>query len=88
VWLCAQARQSPGHAKGTDEGRPVQRPPTEGPTARMRDSLAVTQLRRIKARAESHLPTEEPTARTNDSPAVTQLKCIKARAERRLQATR
>ena len=35
-----QARQSPGHAKGTDEGRPMQRPPA--PVARTRDSPAVT----------------------------------------------
>jgi hypothetical protein len=50
-----QARQSLGHAKGTDEGRPVQRPPTERPAARTRDSPAVTQLMRITARAEIRL---------------------------------
>jgi hypothetical protein len=59
-----------------------------GPTARTKDSLAVTQLKRIKTRVESHLhlPTEGPTAHTKDPPAVTQLKGIKARAERRPQA--
>jgi hypothetical protein len=46
--ITLQARQSHGHAKGTDEGRPVQRPPTEGPAARTkghRNLLDVSQLR-------------------------------------------
>jgi hypothetical protein len=54
--IILQARQSHGHAKGTDEGRPVQGPPNKGPVAHTKDSLAVTQLKRDKARAESHLP--------------------------------
>jgi hypothetical protein len=53
--IILQARQSHGHTKGTDEGRPVQRPPTKEPAARTKDSPAIASLKRIKAEAEIRL---------------------------------